>query len=227
MAQVVRFIAWSDYLCPWCWNASRRLERLTEEFAGRIEIVWRSYLLRPVEKHDRDVEKFRRYTEGWRVPGADEDAGEFRAWSTDASPPSHSVPAHRVAKAAALVSDDAFRAMHERLMVAYFSENRDISSQAVLRSLWKELGLPEAAFAASEQEELLAQILREHEEAREWGATGVPAIRRIDNDAVITGAHPIELYRRWIERSLLRGEGLVEAGSAVDPGAASAVARPV
>ena len=43
------------------------------------------------------------------------------------------------------------------------------------------------------------------------GARPIPsAIRRIDNDAVIVGAHPEALYRRWIERSLDRGEGLAE-----------------
>ena len=88
MPELVRFYAWSDYLCPWCWNASRRLERLADEYEGQIEIVWKAYLLRPVERRGRDVEKFRRYTEGWSGPGADPDAGEFNAWSSDESPPS-------------------------------------------------------------------------------------------------------------------------------------------
>ena len=62
---------------------------------------------------------------------------------------------------------------------------------------------------AAEDPSIEASVLREHEEAREFGASGVPAIRRADNDAVIVGAHPEELYRRWIDRSLERGEGLV------------------
>jgi predicted DsbA family dithiol-disulfide isomerase len=210
MAQVVQFIAWSDYLCPWCWNASRRLEKLAEEYQGQIEIEWRSYLLRPTAQPNRDVDKFRRYTEKWQVPGADPDAGNFRVWDSTESVPSHSVPAHLVAKAAARVSDDAFQRMHARLMPAYFSENRDISSFVVLRELWDELGLPGADFDIAHNDEINASVFRDHEEARELGATGVPAIRRIDNDAVIVGAHPEELYRRWIERSLERGEGLVE-----------------
>lgn len=200
----VQFIAYSDYLCPWCWNASRRLELLAEEYEGRIEIEWRSYLLRPVEKAGRDLDRFRKYTESWMRPGAEPDAGAFRVWSSDEGPPSHSVPPHRVAKAAARVSPAAFKKMHTRLMTAYFAENRDISSFEVLRALWDGEGLPADVFEFAHSDEIESLIFREFEEARQMGATGVPAMRRADNDAVIVGAHPESLYRRWIERSLER-----------------------
>ena len=210
MPSVVRFEAWSDYLCPWCWNASRRLEAIAGEFAGQIDIVWRSYLLRPEAKTGRDPEKFRRYTEGWRVPGAEPDAGPFRPWASDAPPPSHSVPAHRAAKAAAELGGEAFEAIHDRLMTAYFAENRDVSNFDVLRAVWNEAGLPDASFEVAHEERIERAVLADHAAAGDLGATGVPAIRRIDNDALIVGAQPIDVYRRWVERSLERGEGLVE-----------------
>lgn len=213
MNEAVRFIAWSDYLCPWCWNASRTLWKLVDEYRGRVEIEWKSYLLRPVAQGRRDPERFRAYTEKWRVPAAEPGAGPFRVWSTQAPPPTHSVPAHRVAKAAARVGPAAFRAVHESLMTAYFNRNRDISSESVLQDLWAGAGLPEAAFAVSREPEIEALVLREHAEGREQGATGVPAIRRIDNEAVIVGAHPEALYRRWIDRSLERGDGVVPVGA--------------
>lgn len=205
----VGFIVWSDYLCPWCWVASQRLERLEREFRGRIEIEWRPYLLRPFSRGARDPERFRKYTESWLRPGAEPDVGDFRVWSSDQSPPTHSVPAHQVAKAAAAHSDEAFRRMHGRLMRAYFSENQDISSFAVLRTLWLGEGLPAEAFERARSPEIEAEIRNAFEAASEAGVTGVPAIRRIDNEAIIVGAQPEELYRRWIERSLERGEGLV------------------
>ena len=208
--QAVRFIAWSDYLCPWCWNASRTLWQLVDEYEGRVQIEWRSYLLRPVEKKDRDREKFRRYTENWLHIGAEPGAGEFNVWASDDPPPSHSVPAHRVAKAAARVGPEAFRGMHHRLMAAYFTHNRDVSSETVLQDLWAAEGLAEADFAISRDPSIEEQIFRDHAEAGELGGNGVPAIKRIDNEAVIVGAHPEALYRRWIDRSLERGEGVVE-----------------
>jgi len=207
--RVVRFIAWSDYLCPWCWVASQRLSRLEEEFRGRVEIEWRPYLLRPVSRGPRDLERFRQYTESWLRPGAEEDVGPFRVWSSNAPPPSHSAPAHQVARVAAAYSPAAFRGVHASIMRAYFSENRDISSFDVLRTIWQDEGLPPEEFERARAPEVEAEIQAAFAGAREQGVTGVPAMRRIDNDAIIVGAHPEALYRRWIERSLERGEGLV------------------
>jgi predicted DsbA family dithiol-disulfide isomerase len=203
--QRVTLVVWSDYLCPWCYNASVRLHRVEQEFAPQLRVEWRSYLLRPNPGHTRDAARFRAYTRSWRRPAAEPDGGTFSEWSGDAPPPSHSVPAHRVAKAAAQVSDGAFRRMHDRLLRAYFSENRDISDDVTLRGLWLEVGLSPADFERREEPLILEHILGEHAAALEAGATGVPAVQLVGNDAVIVGAQPLELYRRWITRSLERG----------------------
>ena len=118
----VRLVAYSDYLCPWCYNASVRLHRLADE-DGELTIEWRSYLLRPSAGRGRDLERFRAYTESWRRPAAEEDSGEFRTWTGDEGPPSHSIPAHLASKAAAELGEDAFRRFHDRLLRAYFAEN--------------------------------------------------------------------------------------------------------
>jgi predicted DsbA family dithiol-disulfide isomerase len=203
--QRVTLIAWSDYLCPWCYNASVRLRRLEDAFGEQLRVEWRSYLLRPQAGGRRDLERFRAYTASWERPAAEPDGGVFRPWAGDAGPPSHSVPAHRLAKAAARISDRAFRAMHERLLSAYFSESRDISDVVTQRELWREVELPEAAFAERDDPEIVNQILAEHREAQQGGATGVPAVRLAGNDAIVVGAHPYELYERWVTRILERG----------------------
>ena len=146
-------------------------------------------------------EKFRRYVQSWQRPAAEDDAYDFRFWDGEADPPSHSVPAQLVAKAAARVGEDAFRRVHERLLRAYFHENRDISHTDTLRSLWSELELPAERFDERDDPELLRAVVNDHQEALELGATGVPAVRLVGNDAVIVGAHPVELYRRWIQRA--------------------------
>ena len=199
------FLAWSDYLCPWCFNASVRVHRLVQEFAPDVRVEWRSYLLRPNPAGRQDSERFRAYTRSWRHPAAEPDAGSFREWTGDARPPSHSVPAHRVAKAAAALSEAAFRRMHDRLLTAYFAENRDISDDATLRMLWRDLDLPESGFERREDPAILEQILDEHAAGLEAGATGIPAVQLVGNDAIIVGAQPLELYRRWVTRTLERG----------------------
>jgi len=211
----LRFVVYSDYLCPWCVNADVRLRRLEREYAGRIALEWRSFLLRPRprptpetrEQAARALEKFRQYTKSWERVGAEDDAGEFRVWATDHGPPSHSVPAHLVAKAAARVGPDAFQRIHERLFSAYFVDNLDTSDPDTLLALWREQGLEDHAFAAHRDPAILREVLAQHDEAIESGATGVPAVRLAGNPAVIVGAQPEALYRRWIERSLSRLQG--------------------
>ena len=179
-----------------------RLRRIEEEFGERVQIVWRSFLLRPEPVPGRSLEKFRAYTQSWLRPAAEADGGTFRVWQTDAGPPSHSIPPHVAAKAAAAMSRAAFQRLHERLLHAYFADNRDITDRETLRALWREADLPEAPFARIDDTALLKAVLDEHREALEIGVTGVPAVRQEGMDSAIVGAHPIELYRRWIDRAL-------------------------
>jgi len=166
-----------------------------------VRVEWRSFLLRPRPGSAPDLEKFRAYTRSWLRPAAEPDSGTFRVWEGDAGPPSHSIPPHLVAKAAAQLGDESFRRVHDQLLRAYFAENRDVTDAATLRALWREAGLPDADFQRSEDPELLRETLRQHNEAQEAGATGVPAVQLVGNPAVIVGAHPLELYQRWVERT--------------------------
>lgn len=102
-----------------------RLRQVEKEFAGEVRVAWRSFLLRPRPDKARTLEEFRAYTRSWLRPAAEPDAGTFQVWPGDAGPPTHSVPPHLVAKAAASLGDDAFHAMHDRLLRAYFAESRE------------------------------------------------------------------------------------------------------
>ena len=179
-----------------------RLRRLEDELAGQIELVWRSYLLRPEPGPPRELEKFREYTRGWARPAADADAGTFRVWQSDAGPPSYSVPPHVAARAAAEIGQREFHALHDRLLHAYFAENRDITDTDTLRALWGEVGLPAAAFARTEDPALREAVLADHREAMELGIHGVPAVRVAPNPVATVGAHPLDVYRRWFLKAL-------------------------
>jgi predicted DsbA family dithiol-disulfide isomerase len=208
----LRLRVWSDYLCPWCYNASVRLARLERELGPALDLEWRAYLLRPAPRADDDrdeaLRRFVRYTQSWLRPAAEGDGGVFRVWETTEGPPSHSVPAHVAAKAAQALGPDAFRALHPRLLAAYFAENRDISRRDVLRALWREVGLPDAAFERVDDPGLERAVRAEHAEALELGVTGVPAAQLEGMDAALVGALPYETYRRWLVRHLPDGEHL-------------------
>jgi len=198
MSEPVRLIVWSDYLCPWCWVGGTRLRRLEDE--GLVRLEWRSFLLRPRPDPGRTLERFRAYTESWRRPAAEPDAPPFRVWEGDAGPPSHSVPPHLAAKAAATLGEDAFRRMHERLMRAYFAESRDITAADTLRALWEDVGLPSDAFGRAADPALLRRVADEHDAALERGITGVPAVCVAGREGFVPGAQPIETYRLWLRR---------------------------
>ena len=204
----VRFVVYSDYLCPWCFNAFVRLGMLEQEYGSEVEIEWKSYLLRPEPRRpDLDgsaLEKFRRYTRSWERPGSEPDSGEFRVWATDESPPSHSMPPQRAAKAAARFGAPFFRSFQRSLFRAYFSENRDISSLEHLKACWEEAELPEESFDDVNAPELEQRVREDHREALECGSTGVPGVRLFDNPAIVVGAQPLALYRRWVDRQLSR-----------------------
>lgn len=195
----VRLEVWSDYLCPWCYNAAHRLERLRRELGPSLELRWRSFLLRP-RPGGSALERFVRYTDSWRRPAAEPDAPGFRVWASREGPPSHSLPPHRMAKAAAGIGPDAFRAVHERLLRAYFAESRDITAEATQRDLWRELGLPEEGLAAAAAPEVQEAVLAEHRLALERGITGVPAVAVEGHEGFVMGAQPLAVYRRWVER---------------------------
>lgn len=200
----IRFVVYYDYLCPWCYNATVRLRRLERDNPDAVELEWRSFLLRPHPRTRRSLEKFRAYTESWLRPAAEPDSGTFRVWQGAEGPPTHSIPPHAVAKAALAISRGAFDSLHDRLLYAYFAANRDITDVTVLRDLWCDAGLPQASFPDPDDDALRELVLADHREAIELGITGVPAVRPADRSAHIVGAHPLELYERWLGR--LRAE---------------------
>ena len=200
----LRLVVWSDYLCPWCYNGSVRLRRVEELLEGEVELEFRSFLLRPEPSTERDLEKFRTYTQSWLRPAASKPSGEFRVWEGDAGPPTHSIPPHLLSKAAASLGDDAFRAVHDRLLHAYFSENRDITDDSTLRAIWGEAGLPESEFERRDDPVHLEAVLRENHDAYQHGVTGVPSVMIDGQNVPITGAHPVELYVDWIRKMQAR-----------------------
>lgn len=214
-------VVYSDFLCPWCWNAATRLGAVEATLDGALALDWRSYLLRPRPRPrtPEALAAFRSYTQGWQRVADDEPRAPFRPWQGDAPPPTHSLPAHLAAKAAAALGAEPGRRMRERLFRAYFAESRDISDPATLRALWSELGLPDAERARMDDPALAAQVQAEHEEAQALGANGVPAVRLADQEFVLVGAQPEAVYLRWFRRALGAAGGSHPAGGCQDGGA--------
>ena len=179
-----------------------RVELLKEEFGDQLNLDWRSFLLRPEPGESRDLEKFKKYTKNWLKISEDKPSGEFSEWQSDALPPTHSIPPHLVSKAAAELGGEAFNNIHDALLKAYFADNRDISSEATLRSIWVECGLDADEFDRSKNPRHLKATIDEHNEALNCGANGAPAFRLSHINAAIVGAHPVATLSRWVKRSI-------------------------
>jgi predicted DsbA family dithiol-disulfide isomerase len=128
----------------------------------------------------------------------------FRVWATDEGPPSHSIPPHLVAKAAAALDAESFEKIHERLLKAYFTENRDISKNNVLKALWEEVDLPLDAYETRNDPEILEQVVAEHNESLKNGVSGVPAVMVEGVPGVLVGAQEEDVYRRLVRHLLGR-----------------------
>jgi predicted DsbA family dithiol-disulfide isomerase len=198
----VRLTVWSDYLCPWCYVGAARLDQVANEFPGLVDITWKSYLLRP-EPRPRTLEQFVRYTQSWQRPATEERLARFQLWSSSGDePPSHSIPPAVAAKVAATFGAESFDAYRRALMAAYFFHNRTVSDRTVLLDIAHGAGIARDAFAArlDERGDAFQELVEaEHREALEEGVSAVPALQ-VDDEFVLTGALPLDAYRRIVAR---------------------------
>lgn len=201
----VRLTVWSDVLCPWCYNGAVRLHRIAEELADTVAVTWKSYLLRPTPQ-ERSFEKFKAYTESWRVPAGQADGGRFRPWASDEPAPSHSVPPQVACKAAA--RQGGFDRFHLAAMDAYFWDNRNVTARATLLDIAAACNLDVARFQSDLDDPALEQaVLADYREAIERGINGVPTVV-VDDEWAFPGAQDIDWYKRMITKRRTLRAGL-------------------
>lgn len=178
-----------------------RLDKLAAQMGDRLEINWRSFLLR-VEPKTGDREKFIRYTQSWENPASQEPDANFTVWSSGDAQPSSSIPAHVAHKAVSIVAPDRAMDYHRRLLRAYFTENRNIANSDVLLGLVESIGVDVdavAAVAADQRDQLTQVVIDEHNSALESQVTAVPTVV-FEGTFAVPGAQPVETYARFVEQ---------------------------
>ncbi|WBM18554.1 DsbA family oxidoreductase [Pseudomonas aeruginosa] len=140
---------WSDFVCPWCWIAKKRLEQAIDALGDQVEveIVPRAYrlakgmspipfkqaLLRKTGSQDRAEVFLEAVRESALLEGLEYRFDSMRFGDTSA--------AHQYVKA---ISDPALQARYvERLYRAGTTEGKDIFSDRVLLDLAIEVGATE------------------------------------------------------------------------------------
>jgi predicted DsbA family dithiol-disulfide isomerase len=203
MTAPVRLDVFSDYLCPWCYNAAVRLREVEQAYGDRVSVHWRAFPLIPGEQPDRRVTE--RTREGWQRIGAEEPRACFVPPALEAPLPASSVPAQTAAKCAARQGPHAFARVHERLFTALFRDGLDIGQPDVVRRLAQEAGLDVARFEADYVGDAYESVLRDCAEGAAWfGVSALPTVI-LNEKLSVVGAVPAERYRLLIDW-ILAGE---------------------
>jgi len=218
---------WSDIVCPWCFVGKRRFEEAVAEFDGDVEIEWKSFELDPTTP--RDVEtpliealarKYGTSLEGAqemidRMEGVGADEGiDFRF---EEAKPANTFDAHRLLHFAK--SEGLGDEIKERLLLAYFTEGRDITDRETLVDLGEEIGLDAEEIRAVLLSDAYATEVRSDElRARQIGVRGVPFFV-IDEKYGVSGAQPPEAFVQILERAAAESIEIVgsDAGEACGP----------
>ncbi|MBI4641751.1 MAG: DsbA family protein [Candidatus Tectomicrobia bacterium] len=202
----VRIIVYADYLCPWCYNAAVRLQKIKEEYKELVEIRWKSFMLRlePPERQKIDLKELREWLKkSWGQVMGQEESGIFHFWESDEPFPTHSIPPLEAAKCAQLQGEEAFERYHALLLKGFFQENRDISDRRVLIDLAERCRLDVEQFARNydrrtQQKTILSEFF---EAIQRYKVDGVPTAI-FENSRIVVGAVPREVYRKIINNLL-------------------------
>jgi predicted DsbA family dithiol-disulfide isomerase len=212
----VRLDVFSDYLCPWCYNAAVRIREIERAYGGQVRVHWRAFPLIPGEQPDRRVTEKTRA--GWARVGAEEPGARFVPPPLDAPLPASSIPAQTAAKCAERQGPEAFARLHERLFTALFRDGLDIGRPAVLRDLARECGLDVARLEADYAGEAYEAVLRDCAEGAAWFGVAALPTEILDEKHSLVGALPAERYRLLIDWILAGEPGGVIPLPKDDPG---------
>ena len=178
-----------------------RLDRLKEKYGDRIDIEWKAFMLRTGPR-DWAREDFLNYTNSWMRPKEMEPELDFTVWATDDPQPHSSIEAHVAFKVLEELAPDNAKAFHDRIMRAYFVENRDISNAAFLTELAVDVGVDAGAFeeAMKNRAEAMTELVfAEHASAQQHGVSGIPTVI-FENQYAVSGAQSQETYEDIIDK---------------------------
>lgn len=135
-----RIVAYSDYVCPWCYIGFRRIEQLAREFT--IDVEWRPFELHPetprtgahLQGRLGNERRIRAYTENILTIARESDIAMRMPVVVSNS--------HRALEAAEFARERGqFDAMHAALFAAYFERGADIGDVEVLSGVAREAGI--------------------------------------------------------------------------------------
>ena len=192
----------SDYVCPWCYFMTGRIERLRHEYD--VSITWRSFPLHPDTPQDgRNLDEiYQRYP----YPKADmlehlrRNARALNMPYCERSKVFNSRLAQELgAWAGSLGSGEQF---HKAAFAAYFVNNENLAEKKVLLNIVGQIGLdPAEAEAVMTQGSYSDYVEKDWQRAEELGIDVVPTFVIGENKLV--GAQEYRSLSKFVNRNLV------------------------
>lgn len=203
MADAVPLQVFSDYVCPFCYIGEGLVENLMKEQDLNLEVTWRPLQLRP-DTPEKGIplatyfamtpDEVRHRLEELR-PRLEEMGRPF-------NPPTTMVNTQKAHLLAEYARDhDKMDEVRSALFRAFWAEGKDISKDAVLRSIAKKAGLDaDAAMASVASGEHMERLNESINAANSLRVRDVPSFV-VDRQRQISGALPylflVEMIRHY------------------------------
>lgn len=190
---------WSDFVCPWCWIAKRRLEKAVESVKQQVDVIvtHKSYRLArgmvPSSFTDALYAKFGNQAAAESMMEAVCSAGaqEGLTYRFETMRFGDTSDAHRLVKSFKRPEDK--HRMIEGIYRAATTDGVDIFERAALVDLAKSMGFSAASFAFDDRE-MASEIARDEAEANRI-ANGVPLF--VFNDRkYLSGAREVAVFEK-------------------------------
>ncbi|CAA9222277.1 MAG: 2-hydroxychromene-2-carboxylate isomerase/DsbA-like thioredoxin domain [uncultured Blastococcus sp.] len=224
LMMIMHVEVWSDVVCPWCYIGKRRLESALEQFPHRdqVEVIWRSFQLDPsvpegttqatlpavAAKYGISEEQMRGNFAHVEQLAAEEGLHYHLADGVSGN----TLLAHELLHLAA--EHGKANELRERLLHAYFEEQRSVFDIESLVPFAVEVGLDEDEVrAALSDRRYLAAVRQDGATAQQLGATGVPFFV-VDRTYGAAGAQPAELLLSILEKAWAEANPLITVPAA-------------
>jgi predicted DsbA family dithiol-disulfide isomerase len=187
----VRVDVWSDFVCPFCFIGSLRLEQLARKLP--IDVVWHAFMLRPPGSPGMTAEK--RAMIAAFEPKLREQMQEEFGLDIERGPlGAQTFGVHHAMKHAERNGRGA--AFHDAVLRAYWLRGEDIGDPAVVRKLGASLDLAfDDELLAGREPSIAGAVRTDIGQAAAYQIQGVPAFI-FGNRYFVSGAQPLEVLQR-------------------------------
>lgn len=196
---------WSDFVCPFCYIGKRRLEMALDQFPHKneVDVEFKSFELDPNSPvysgkniHEAIASKYGMSIEQAKQTNAqigEQAASVGLAFNFDDMKPTNTFDAHRLAKFAKLHGKE--KIVTENLLLAYFTESKNLSESETLADIAEASGLDrQETLQVLEDKTAYANDVRIDEAfAQQYQITGVPYFI-VNQKYAISGAQPLETF---------------------------------